>query len=181
MLLQIVFHGRAGQGIVTAAELLAVAAGAEGKHSQAFPVFGSEKRGPPVQSFCRISDAPITIHEQVYEPDITVVCDKTVMPTVNVCSGMKEKQGLAIINSAHEISLPICKRVFVVDGTSIALKNFGKPIVNTVMLGALAAATGVVRMESLEEAARKHFPGKVGEANAKAIRDCYDAVKAMLE
>ncbi|MGC8850934.1 MAG: 2-oxoacid:acceptor oxidoreductase family protein [Candidatus Micrarchaeia archaeon] len=178
MLLQVVFHGRAGQGIVTAAELLAVAAGSEGKHSQAFPVFGSEKRGPPVQSFCRISDAPITVHEQIYEPDVTVVCDKTVMPSVNVCSGMDSKKAIAIVNSSTPVKLP-CKTVVCVDATQIAVKNFGKPVVNTVMLGAFAAATNAVKVESLEKAARERFPGSLGEANAKAIKECFEQVKAV--
>lgn len=175
MLLQIIFHGRAGQGIVTASELLAHAVAMEGKYSQAFPVFGSEKRGPPVQSFCRISDKPITLHEQIYEPDITVVCDATVIPTVNVCKGMNE--GLAIVNTMKQLHFPECRKVFVIDATAIAVKHFKKPIVNTIMLGALAAATGIVKVESLEKAAKEHFGGSVGDANAAAIRECYEEIK----
>lgn len=187
MLAEIRFHGRAGQGMVTAAELLASAAGAEGKHSQAFPVFGSEKRGPPVTSFCRISDKPITIYEQVYEPDIVVVADPSVLGSVNVTSGLKDG-GIVIVNCpcpASELGLFAAggakgAKVYGVDGTKIALETLKRPIYNTVMLGAFAKITGLVRLESIEQAIFDEFGEKdkaVAQENIEVIRACYALAK----
>ena len=181
MLAEIRFHGRAGQGMVTAAELLASAAGAEGKYSQAFPVFGSEKRGPPVMSFCRISDSPITIYDQVSEPDIVVVADPSVLSSVNVAAGLK-RGGIVIANcscKASELGIPDAK-VYVVDGTKIALEHLKRPIFNTVMLGAFIKITGLVKMESMEKAIREEFGEKdktIADKNIEVIRTCYELTK----
>ena len=181
MLAEIRFHGRAGQGMVTAAELLATAAGMEGKYSQAFPVFGSEKRGPPVMSFCRISDSPITIYDQVSEPDIVVVADPSVLTSVNVAAGLK-KGGIVIANcscKASELGIADAK-VYTVDGTKIALEHLKRPIFNTVMLGAFIKITGLVRMESMEKAVREEFGEKdkaIADKNVEVIRACYELAK----
>ncbi len=181
MLAEIRFHGRAGQGMVTAAELLAAAAGAEGKYSQAFPVFGSEKRGPPVMSFCRISDSPITTYDQVSEPDIVVVADPSVLSSVNVAAGLK-KGGIVIANcncKASELGITDAK-VFVVDGTKIALEHLHQPIFNTVMLGAFIKITGLVKMESVEKAIHEEFDEKskaMADENVDAVRACYELAK----
>jgi 2-oxoacid:acceptor oxidoreductase gamma subunit (pyruvate/2-ketoisovalerate family) len=181
MLVEIRFHGRAGQGMVTAAELLASAAGAEGKYSQAFPVFGSEKRGPPVMSFCRISDSPITIYDQVSEPDIVVVADPSVLSSVNVAAGLK-KGGIIIANcNCNACDLGFCDaKVYAVDGTKIALEHLKKPIFNTVMLGAFIKITGLVKMESIETAINDEFGEKdkaIAAKNIEVIRACYELTK----
>lgn len=180
MMLEVRFHGRAGQGIVTAAELLAVAAGFEGRHSQAFPMFGSEKRGPPVTGFCRISDEPIEIHEQIYKPDVVVVADATVMDVVDVAAGLKPK-GIVLVNTgktAGELGLSLSdgQKVLTVDGTDIAIKYFKKPITNTVMLGALAKATKIVGLEALKKAIRQRFKGEAAQQNIDAITECFNDV-----
>ncbi len=181
MLAEIRFHGRAGQGMVTAAELLATAAGMEGKYSQAFPVFGSEKRGPPVMSFCRISDSPIRIYDQVREPDIVIVADPSVLSSVNVASGLK-KGGIIIANcscTASDLGIADAK-AYAVDGTKIALEHLKRPIFNTVMLGAFVKITGMVRLESIETAIHAEFGEKdkaIADKNVEAIRACYELTK----
>src|SRR3989338_2300346 len=112
---EIRLHGRAGQGMVTGAELIALAANYEGKHSQAFPFFGSEKRGPPVEAYCRIDEKPITIHEEIAEPDIVIVGDSSIMDVVDVCAGLKPN-GIVIVNTSRtpkELGLK-AKRVFTI-------------------------------------------------------------------
>jgi pyruvate ferredoxin oxidoreductase gamma subunit len=181
MLVEIRFHGRAGQGMVTAAELLATAAGAEGKYSQAFPVFGSEKRGPPVMSFCRISDSPIKIYDQISEPDVVVVANPSVLSSVNAAAGLK-KGGILIANcSCNACDLGICDaKVYTVDGTKIALEHLKRPIFNTVMLGAFIKVTGMVRMDSMEKAIHEEFGEKdkaIADKNVEVIRACYELTK----
>lgn len=176
-MVEIRFHGRAGQGIVTAAELLAHAVAKEGKFSQAFPFFGSEKRGPPVASFCRIDDKPIKLHEQIYEPDFVVVADDSILDSVDVCAGLK-KNGILIINTnrrVKDLGLKISgQKVFAVDGNEIAYRTFNKLIVNTIMLGALAKATGIVKIDSIKKAIDGEFPQKIAEPNKLVISECYD-------
>ncbi|MCR4335040.1 MAG: 2-oxoacid:acceptor oxidoreductase family protein [archaeon] len=176
---EIRLHARAGQGMVTGAELIALAANYEGKSSQAFPFFGSEKRGPPVEAYARIDNKPITIYEEIGEPDIVIVGDASIMSSVDVCSGLK-KDGIVIINSTKkpgEFGLKT-KRVFTVDATKVALKHFKKLILNTVMLGAFCKVTGVVKLESVKRAIREKlggkFPEKMVEANINAIQEIYD-------
>ncbi len=176
VLTEVRFHGRAGQGIVTAAVLLAVAAGREGKYSKAFPFFGSEKRGPPLASFCRVNDKPIHLYEQIYEPDIVVVTDRTVIESAKVELGLKDG-GLLIVNTERPVSqlgLKI-KNILAVDGTALAVKHFGKPIVNTILLGALAKRTHLVTLDSLHDALKQHFPPEMAEKNYAAIAACYEA------
>ena len=183
-MIEVRFHGRAGQGMVTAAEVLAQAASLEGKFSQAFPIFGSEKRGPPVTAFCRIDSKPITIHEEITAPDFVVVAEPNVLKSVDVCSGLK-KNGLVLVNSnkpANELGLS-AKRVYTIDGTKIALNNFGKPIVNTVMLGAFVKLTAVVKLESVKMGLEKKFAEKfsqsVIEANLKTIEESYEKMEGV--
>lgn len=171
---EIRFHGRGGQGAVTAAELIAQAAFFEGKHAQAFGAFGPERRGAPMMSFCRIDDAPIIVHQQVYEPDVVVVLDPTLVND-EVFNGLK-KNGKAILNTKDKKEHAGAK-IFSVDATSIALKHLGKPIVNTAMLGAFAKATQLVSLASLERAIRERFRGELAEKNIAAIRECYESLK----
>ncbi len=178
-MLEIRFHGRAGQGIVTAAELLASAVAKEGKFSQAFPFFGSEKRGPPVTSYLRIDSKPISIHEEIEEPDVVVVAEPSILSEVKPDAGLKG-ESLLIVNyprDKSELKLH-AKRLYAVNGTEIAVKYFGKPITNTIMLGALCKIYPIVKLESLIEAINERFPPKLAEPNVKAITECYNLVSA---
>lgn len=176
------FHGRGGQGAVTAAEALAVGAFHDGKYSQAFPFFGVERRGAPVTAFTRISEKFIRIRSQIYEPDYIVVQDPTLLEVVDVAAGLKPN-GKAIVNtekSPEELGLNTNAEVLTINATKIALDVLGLPIVNTSMLGVFAAATGEVTLESLGKAIHKRFPEKLAVKNVKAIEAAYEAVEAGL-
>ncbi|MBI5001387.1 MAG: pyruvate ferredoxin oxidoreductase subunit gamma [Euryarchaeota archaeon] len=177
------FHGRGGQGAVTAANVLAVAAFKEGKDVQSFPMFGVERRGAPVAAFTRIDERPIDIKCQIYEPDAVVVLDPTLMDVVDVTSGLKST-GIVIINSKKdpkEFHLKVGK-VYTVDATSIAIENrLGSrtnPIVNTAILGALSKVAGNVGMKAIEAAIDDTAPVKQ-EENKKAAKHAYDRVKGV--
>lgn len=177
-MIEIKFWGRGGQGAVTAAELLAVAVSMGGKSSQAFPFFGVERRGAPVKSFCLVDDKPIRIHQIVYEPDHVVILDASLIGRPDILEGFKKK-GTVIVNTSKpksQIKLK-AKNLFVVDATGIALKNLGRPIVNTAMLGAFIKATGIVPLESVKEAIKERFPAPLAEKNIKAIEECYNGTK----
>ena len=173
---EIRIHGRGGQGSVTAAELIAVAAFEDGKWSQAFPYFGTERRGAPVTAFARISDSKIRLRSQVYEPDYVIVQDPSLLSAVDVASGMK-KDGLVIVNSEKDpsaLKLNTDAKVKTIDATTLAIEVIGVPIVNTALLGAFAGATGQIRLESVSKAIRGRFPGKIGEKNVEAVRRAFE-------
>ena len=177
---QIRFHGRGGQGVVTAAELIAIAAFNDGHFAQAFPSFGVERTGAPIEAFARIDDQPIRTREHVYEPNVLIVQDSSLVGTVDVTKGADDKT-LVIINSAkdkQEIKLPIPdKNLFVIDATKIAMEEIGKNIVNTVILGAFAKATGLVTLESLKKAIEQKFSAKsksLVDKNIAAITRAYN-------
>ena len=151
-------HGRGGQGSVTAAELIATAAFAGGVHAQAFPAFGVERRGAPVQAFVRFSNEKIRLRSQVYEPDYIIVQDSTLIRDVNVFAGMSEG-GIAIINTEKkgEYALPEGVRLIVIDATQIALEEIGLPITNTTLMGAFAAASGEITLDALKDAIEERF------------------------
>lgn len=178
MLTEIRIHGRGGQGGVTAAELLACAAFKEGKQVQAFSFFGAERRGAPVKAFARISDEPIMIRSQVYNPDYVMVLDSTLLQVVNVAEGLK-KDGIIIINTTKKPDKFELEgyRVAVVDATGIALKLklivAGLPVVNTPMLGAFAKATEKVELGSVVEAIKEEWSGPAGEKNANGATLAY--------
>ncbi len=171
-------HGRGGQGSVTAAELIAVAAFKSGVFSQAFPAFGVERRGAPVQAFVRFSDEKIRLRSQVYEPDYVIVQDSTLIKDVNVFSGMK-KGGIILINTSGDIhgTIPDGVRYIPIDATRLALDILGVPITNTTLMGAFAAASGEISLEALEEAVRERFSGSLADKNVAASRASYDLVK----
>ncbi|MEZ5074162.1 MAG: 2-oxoacid:acceptor oxidoreductase family protein [Solirubrobacterales bacterium] len=166
-------HGRGGQGVVTAAELLSVAAFDEGRHAQAFPTFGSERTGAPVVSFCRIDDEPIRAREPIAEPDALIVQDPTLLHQVDLFSGLGP-DAYVLINSSHDIGelglgdlrgrfRP--ERLLAVPATALAREHVGRPLPNAVLLGAFAALVGIVSIGSVAKAIRERFPGPVGEAN----------------
>ena len=168
------FHGRGGQGIVTSADILAVAAANDGKYSQAMPAFGPERTLAPVTAFCRIDDKPIVVYQEIYHPDIVVVLDPSLLSVVDVLKGLRPG-GTVIINSKpSDFTCADCKLHFI-DARPIAMKVMGKPFVNTVILGALARTSGVVSMKSLSEAILHRFPGEAGEKNAEAAKACFDS------
>lgn len=179
-------HGRGGQGVVTAAELLSVAAFMDGLHAQAFPSFGSERTGAPVVSFTRFDDKPIRLREPIEEPDALIVQDPTLL-AANIFAGVSE-DAYIIINSTKPLSelgavaQPDPRRQFTVPATEFALSFIGKPLPNAALLGAFAAATGTVRLDSVLKAIADRFPAKVADANQKAAQAAYDhVVKALAE
>ena len=175
------WHGRGGQGVVTACQLLASAALLEDKRVQAFPEFGPERTGAPVLGFTRISDAPIDVHSQVYEPDVVVVLDSTLLKTVDVTEGLK-KGGKLVVNtdlSPKELKDQLNSegiKIFAVNATRIALDVIGQPIFNTAMLGALIKATNLVSLESVIKVTSERFAGPVGEKNVAAIKRAFQEV-----
>jgi pyruvate ferredoxin oxidoreductase gamma subunit len=187
-MLQIRIHGRGGQGVVTAAEMLSIAAFREGKHAQAFPSFGSERTGAPVVSFCRIADGPIRSHEPISRPDAVIIQDPTLLHQVDVFAGL-EPDGLVVINSARSASeLGLAKlgdsfpavRVCTVAATELARAHLGRPLPGAPLLGALAAVTGIVSSEALAAAIRERFPGTLGAANAAAAEAARNEVAEQL-
>ncbi|NDY42101.1 pyruvate synthase [Dissulfurirhabdus thermomarina] len=170
-------HGRGGQGGVTSAELVAIAAINEGGYAQAFPSFGPERRGAPVAAFIRVSEAPIRTREKVYHPDIVLVLDGALPSLVNVTAGLKD-DGIVVLNS-HKAEAEVRKefgikgRLALVDANRIAMDVLGLPITNTTMLGALLKATGLVGMSALEEALEHRF-GRLAEKNKAALHRAYE-------
>lgn len=179
MMIEIRIHGRGGQGSVTAAELLAVAAFDDGREAQAFPAFGVERRGAPVMAFCRISDGPIRIRSQIYAPDYVIVQDPTLLEAVDVLSGLKEN-GTVLINSerpAAELGLDTKARVVTFPATQIALEELGRPIMNTAIMGAFAGISGAISFEAIERSIRHRFSDELAERNVKAARRAYELMK----
>jgi pyruvate ferredoxin oxidoreductase gamma subunit len=183
-MVQVRFHGRGGQGSVTAAELLSVAAFLEGKHAQAFPSFGPERSGAPVVAFCRIDSRPIRLHEPVVEPDVVVVQDATLLHSVDVFQGL-EPRGFVLLNSGKSLDeLGLAELVArlpnaharVVDASTLAQRCTGRSLPNAALLGGVAALTGVVGIDAIVEAITKRFRGVAREGNAAAARAAYDLV-----
>lgn len=181
-MVEIRFHGRGGQGAVTSAELAALAAIEEGKYGQAFPSFGPERRGAPVQAFVRVSDAPISTRENVYEPDIVVVLDPTLLKIVNVEAGLK-KGGVVVLNtskSAEEIrkEFGIKAKLAIVDASKIAMETMRVTITNTTMLGALVKASGVVPLSGLNGPIKHRF-GPIAEKNINSCVRAFEETKVV--
>lgn len=178
-MIQIRLHGRGGQGTVTAAELLASAAFDDGREAQAFPAFGVERRGAPVQAFCRISNASIRTRSQIHEPDIVVVQDTTLLGSVDVTAGLKPG-GTLLLNTERnpeELGLKGDFRVITVPATKIAMEILGRPITNTAIIGAFAAATGAISLEAIERNIKGRFRGELGEKNVTCAKRAYELVK----
>lgn len=175
--------------MVTAASLLSHAAFEEGRHAQAFPSFGSERTGAPVVAFCRIADAEVRSREPVMEPDALIVQDATLVNQVDLFAGLKP-DGYVLVNSARTIEqlgladlLPgrPAGRAITLAATDLAMEHVGRPVPNAVLLGGLAALTGVVHIDSVAGAIRRTFPGRLGDANVAAATAAYDLVAAREE
>lgn len=179
---QIRLHGRGGQGVVTAAELIAISAFYDGQEAQAFPSFGVERTGAPIEAFARIDNKPVRTREHVYEPDVLIIQDPTLIGTVDVTKGCNDKTKV-IINTTKpkdEINLNLPKdNIYALDATKIALEELGRNIVNTVILGAFAKATNLVTLDSLKRGIEDKFGAKGPELvnkNIKAIERAYELI-----
>jgi pyruvate ferredoxin oxidoreductase gamma subunit len=188
-MLQIRIHGRGGQGVVTAAEMLSIAAFEQGRHAQAFPSFGSERTGAPVVAFCRIDDKDIRLREPIVEPDVLIVQDPTLLHQVDVFQGL-QPDGYVLINtrrSFDELGLGDMARNFrrerlvTVPATEIAMKHLGRPLPNAVLLGGFAALSGLVTLEAVSHAINHKFSGKVAAANVAAAEEAHAFVTKELE
>jgi len=181
-------HGRGGQGVVTAAELLSLAAFIEGVQAQAFPSFGSERMGAPVTAFCRLDARPIRLREPIAEPDAVVVADPTLLHHVNVFGGLRadgyvlvnssrtlEQLGLAELHGRHA-----AQRLATVPASEIARAWLGRPIPNSALLGGLVALTRVVKLDSLLAAIGERFSAGAAEGNANAAREAHRRAAAAL-
>jgi pyruvate ferredoxin oxidoreductase gamma subunit len=183
---QVRIHGRGGQGAVTAAEILSVAAFDEGRHAQAFPSFGSERMGAPVVSFCRIDDRPIRTREPVMEPDALIIQDVTLIHQVDLFAGLVP-EGYVLINTSRtfdELGLgalvPLLPKDHLAScpATELALEQLGRPLPNAALLGAFACLTGEISLDALGAAVCQRYPGVVGEKNAAAAAAAYRFVAA---
>ena len=186
---QVRIHGRGGQGVVTGAEMLSVAAFLGGQHAQAFPSFGSERTGAPVVAFCRIDDRPIRLREPVMAPDALIVQDPTLLHQVDVFQGLKP-DGYVLINSKRtfeELGLVEIARRFrherltTVPATEIALKHLGRPLPNAVLLGGFAALSGLITLDAVAHAIGAKFAGKIAAANVAAATEAYDHVRSEID
>jgi len=181
---QVRFHGRGGQGVVTAAELLAEAAFREGRHAQAFPSFGSERMGAPVMSFCRIDDKPIRTREPVTEPDALIIQDPTLLHQADLFAGLS-REGYLLVNSTKsfdELGLDEFVRDFrperlqEVPASELALTHLGRPLPGAPLLAGFAALTRLVGLDSVLAAINDRFSGPVAEGNVKAAQAAFDFV-----
>lgn len=186
---QVRVHGRGGQGVVTTAELLSVAAFAEGRYAQAFPTFGSERTGAPVVGFCRIDDQAIRTHEPVVRPDALIIQDATLLHQVDVFDGL-DPDGYLLVNTSRsfdELGLHAIvarlgtERAITVPATELAMTHLGRPLPGAVLLGAFAALTGQVHLASVVAAIQERFPGQVAAGNIAAADAAYELVRAQIE
>lgn len=188
-MLQIRIHGRGGQGVVTAAEMLSLAAFEQGRHAQAFPSFGSERTGAPVVAFCRIDDAEIRLREPILAPDVLIVQDPTLLHQVDVFQGL-QPDGYVLINSRrdfHELGLADIsqrfrrERLMTVPATEIALKHLGRPLPNAVLLGGFAALSALVSLDAVAHAIGRKFSGKVAAGNVAAAAEAFEFVQREMQ
>jgi pyruvate ferredoxin oxidoreductase gamma subunit len=183
-MLEVRIHGRGGQGAVTAAEMLSVAAFREDRHSQAFPSFGSERTGAPVVSFCRIDERPIRSREPISEPDAVIIQDPTLLHQVDVFSGLRPDGYILINSSSNLVELGLGdlaqrfrhERMLTVPATELARKHLGRPLPNAVLLGGFAGLSGLISIDSVELAIAERFSGKLAEGNCAAARAAFDYV-----
>ncbi len=176
---EIRWHGRGGQGAKTAAMLLAESAIEDGKYGQGFPDYGPERMGAPMQGFNRIADEPIHVHSQIYNPDVVIVLDQTLMSVIDVVKGLKE-DGIVIVNtpdSPADVRKKLNlegRKIYTLNATQIALDTIGRPIPNTVMIGAIIKVTGILNIDTMihdmEKKFLKKYNQKVADANIAAIK-----------
>ena len=186
---QVRIHGRGGQGVVSGAEMMSVAAFLEGRYAQAFPSFGSERMGAPVMAFCRIDDKEIRLREPVLAPDALIIQDSTLLHQVDLFSGLPAR-GVVLINSRRSIdALGLGGfvrgvqhyQVYALPATSLALEHVGRAVPNVPLLAGFAAVTGVITLPSVLAAIRGKFPAAIAERNVAAARAAFDAATRIKE
>jgi pyruvate ferredoxin oxidoreductase gamma subunit len=186
---QVRIHGRGGQGVVTAAELLSIAAFREGRHAQAFPSFGSERTGAPVVAFCRIADSKIRNREPVVAPDAVIIQDPTLLNQVDVFGGMS-RDAYILINTSRDfdalglgdfVSVFHANHLCTVPASELALRHVGKPVPNAALLGGFAALTGLLGIDSVAAAIREKFVERISEPNVAAAREAFQLVREKTE
>lgn len=181
-MIKLKFYGLGGQGIVTAAKILSEAVSLfENEYAITVPAYGHERRGAPVNTSIIIDDVPVLLNSFVYDPDIVLVMDDTIIDKgVKINEGINENSVL-VLNTENENTLEEYKKynfkeIYYVDATKVAIENIGRAIPNASMLGALAA-TGIVQIDSVEKAIKGKFGEKAGEKNAKAARESFEQIK----
>ncbi|MDP2371338.1 2-oxoacid:acceptor oxidoreductase family protein [Rhodoferax sp.] len=181
---QVRIHGRGGQGVVTGAEMLSIAAFVGGRHAQAFPSFGSERTGAPVVAFCRMDDKEIRLREPIMQPDAIIIQDPTLLHQVDVFGGLR-RDGYILINTTRsfdELGLGDFVKDFrpehllTVPATELAMKHVGRPVPNVPLLGAFAALCALISLDAVHAAIGQKFSGKVAQGNCAAAREAYDIV-----
>jgi pyruvate ferredoxin oxidoreductase gamma subunit len=184
MMFQVRIHGRGGQGVVTGAEMMSIAAFLGGRHAQAFPSFGSERTGAPVVAFCRMDDKEIRLREPIMQPDAIIIQDPTLLHQVDVFGGLK-KDGYILINTTRtfaEMGLGDFvkdfrqERLLIVPATELAIKHVGRPVPNVPLLGAFAALGGLISLDAVKQAIAQKFSGAVAKGNQAAAKEAYDIV-----
>lgn len=183
-MLQIRIHGRGGQGVVTAAEMLALAGFMEKHHAQAFPSFGSERTGAPVVAFARLASHEIRVREPVLEPNVVLVQDRTLLDSVNVFEGLRP-DGYVLINTdktieglgLSELAARLPKgHCMTVPATRFALEKIGRPLPGAGMLAGMAAMTGMMKLDSVIAAYNEKFSGRIALANAEVAKLAFDYI-----
>lgn len=186
---QVRIHGRGGQGVVSGAEMLSIAAFLQGNYAQAFPSFGSERTGAPVVAFCRIADREIRLREPVMQPDALIIQDPTLLHQVDVFGGLQQ-DGYVLINTSRSFeALGIgeiaagrrAERLCTVPASELALQHVGRPLPNAALLGGFAALSGRVDLASVAAAVREKFSGKVADGNIAAATAAYDFVQRKMQ
>lgn len=184
---QIRIHGRGGQGVVTAAEMLSIAAFRENRYAQAFPSFGSERTGAPVVAYCRIDNKEIRVREPILRPDALIIQDPTLLHQVDLFAGLAP-DGYILINSArtfHQLGLADLvgrvkrERLASIPATEYALKHVGRPVPNAALLGGFSALTGEVGLDAVAAAIREKFSGKLAEGNVAAAREAFENCRSV--
>jgi pyruvate ferredoxin oxidoreductase gamma subunit len=182
-MLQVRFHGRGGQGVVTAAEMLSIAAFEQGRHAMAFPSFGSERTGAPVVAFCRIDDREIRLREPILAPDVLIIQDPTLLHQVDVFQGLNP-DGYVLINSTRsfdELGVGDITQRFrherLTNVPATEMKHLGRPMANAVLLGGFAALSGLITLDAVSHAIRDKFSGKVADGNVAAAAEAYEYIK----
>jgi pyruvate ferredoxin oxidoreductase gamma subunit len=182
---QVRIHGRGGQGVVSGAEILSVAAFLEGRYAQAFPSFGSERMGAPVMAFCRIDDKEIRLREPVLAPDALIIQDQTLLHQVDLFGGLPAR-GFVLLNSVKsldELGLSGFAhgvqhyRMCTLPATELALKHVGRAVPNAALLGGFAAVTGVIKLASVLAAISEKFPSPIAEKNIAAATEAFELAK----
>lgn len=180
---EIRIHARAGQGAITTATLLGYAYFLKGMYPYAFPHFGAARMGAPMNAFVRVDSKPVRLRSQIYEPDYIIIMDATLMRGFNCLSGLKDK-GIVVVNQRQGMEKPkvsASQKILVVPANDIAVKAIGRPLGNTALIGAFAAATGELKLDTVLEAIKKRFSGKALEGNIEAVKQGFAFIENMKE